>query len=150
MVGQALENLPALYEADETAWLDVMAELIRERRLQELDYLNLQEYLSDMARRDRKEVTSRLRTLMTHVLRWIYEPEHRTRHGKACIVAQQHTLADEVENGVLREHAQAILPEAYADSVEQAVIETELPETTFPKECPWIVDELVARDLLQD
>ena len=32
MVSRPIETLPSLYEADETAWLDAMAKLIRERR----------------------------------------------------------------------------------------------------------------------
>ncbi|MGH8479427.1 MAG: DUF29 family protein [Gammaproteobacteria bacterium] len=46
-----------LYEHDETAWLETMAELIRLGRLDEIDYPNLAEYLADMARRDRRETT---------------------------------------------------------------------------------------------
>ena len=48
-----------LYESDETAWLERMADLIHQGRLDVLDYPHLGEYLSDMARRDRREVESR-------------------------------------------------------------------------------------------
>ena len=40
-----------------------MARLIAERRFGELDYEHLHEFLTDMARRDRREVLSRLKTL---------------------------------------------------------------------------------------
>ena len=70
MVVKTAAALVSLYEADETAWLDRMAELIRERRYEELDYSHLQEYLTDMANRDRREVESRLRVLLSHLLKW--------------------------------------------------------------------------------
>jgi hypothetical protein len=57
-----------LYEHDETAWLETMAELIRLGRLDEIDYPNLAEYLADMARRDRREGESRLTVLIVHAL----------------------------------------------------------------------------------
>jgi hypothetical protein len=41
--------LGVLYEQDETAWLEAMSELIRQGRLDEVDYPNLAEYLTDMA-----------------------------------------------------------------------------------------------------
>ncbi|MGQ0591183.1 MAG: DUF29 family protein [Gammaproteobacteria bacterium] len=63
-----------LYEHDETAWLETMAELIRLGRLDEIDYPNLAEYLADMARRDRREVESRLTVLIVH--RWVIEAHH--------------------------------------------------------------------------
>ena len=59
-----MANSGDLYTRDETAWLDVMARLIAERRFGELDYEHLHEFLTDMARRDRREVLSRLTTLL--------------------------------------------------------------------------------------
>ncbi len=70
--------LAELYAEDETAWLDRMGELVRRRRLSELDVDNLAEYLSDMARRDRREVKSRLGLLMAHLLRWEDQPDRRS------------------------------------------------------------------------
>jgi hypothetical protein len=52
--------LSDLYLADETAWLEAMAELIESGNRSDLDFANLREYLSDMAKRDRREVRSRL------------------------------------------------------------------------------------------
>ena len=49
---------PTLYERDETAWADLTARLVDERRWDEVDADNLSEYLRDMARRDRREVHS--------------------------------------------------------------------------------------------
>jgi hypothetical protein len=68
--------LSDLYELDETAWLEQMAVLVTERRFNKIDSKNLSEYLSDMARRDKREVWSRLVTLMKHLLRWQYQPKN--------------------------------------------------------------------------
>lgn len=56
MVTATPTKLAELYRIDETAWLEAMAELIRSGRLDEVDYPNLAEYLSDMVIRDRREV----------------------------------------------------------------------------------------------
>ncbi len=60
-------KLARLYESDEIAWLEEMCRLIEERRYDELDYKNLSEYLSDMARHDSREVLHRLTTLLDHM-----------------------------------------------------------------------------------
>ncbi|HKM81947.1 MAG TPA: DUF29 family protein, partial [Candidatus Acidoferrum sp.] len=65
-----IDLLPALYERDETAWLEAMAELARDGRAEDLDLGHLAEYLFDMARRDRREVESRLAVLLSHLLKW--------------------------------------------------------------------------------
>ncbi|MGZ3390191.1 MAG: DUF29 family protein, partial [Isosphaeraceae bacterium] len=70
-----MANSGDLYNKDETAWLDVMARLIAERRFGELDYEHLHEFLTDMARRDRREVLSRLKRLLLHLLKWEHQPD---------------------------------------------------------------------------
>lgn len=84
--------LGLLYERDETAWLEAMSEMIRLGRLEELDYPNLAEYLTDMAQRDRREVESRLTLLLTHVLKWVHQPDRRSGSWKGTIVAQRQEL----------------------------------------------------------
>src|SRR5947209_2657229 len=132
MAQRTADALTDLYEADETAWLEAMAKLIRAKRYRELDYRHLREYLSDMAKRDKREVTSRLTVLIAHLLKWMYQPEKRSGSWRATILVQQQALGPDLEGGILRRHAEAILPRAYANAVEQAAIETELPAERFP------------------
>ncbi len=147
MIQRAAEDLPALYEADETAWLDAMAGLIRGGRLDQLDYLHLAEYLEDMARRDRREVASRLTVLIMHLLKWTHQPRKRSRSWRGTIVLQQQELADEAASGVLRNHAEAALPRAYAKAVKAAAAETGLAVKKFPAECPYTPDQLLSSEL---
>ena len=61
--------LSALYQTDETAWLETMSRLAAERRFEEFDCEHLSKYVNDMARRDRREVVSRMVVLMIHMLK---------------------------------------------------------------------------------
>ena len=70
--------LSLLYERDETAWLEEMSRLAAEGRFAEMDHRNLSEYLADMAKRDRREVFSRLVVLLTHLLKWAHQPDRRS------------------------------------------------------------------------
>jgi hypothetical protein len=150
MTQKTLVPLAELYEADETAWLDGMVQLMEEAQLAELDYPHLVEYLRDMANRDRREVESRLRVLLTHVLKWEHQPELRIRSWRGTIVEQRHELEGDAGTGVLRQHAEAILPKAYQKAVERAAIETGLAEEVFPTLCPYSFEQLLSRDLLSD
>ncbi len=143
MIQRATTSLSELYEVDETAWLEAMAELIRHGRRDELDYAHLGEYLSDMARRDRREVESRLTTLLAHALKWIYQPEHRSRSWHGTIIEQQQELEGEAARGVLRKHAEASLSQCYAKAVKRAAAETGLAASTFPAECPFTLEQLL-------
>lgn len=138
--------LTELYLEDETAWLDAMADRIRAGAHAELDYANLEEYLSDMARRDRREVESRLVVLLMHILKWMYQPDQRTGSWRGSIVEQRQELIRLASRGVLRNHAESVLNEAYTEAVERAVAETGIAIEAFPAECEYSVDELLAFD----
>jgi Domain of unknown function DUF29 len=150
MIRQPTETLADLYLADETAWLDAMSELIREGRLAGLDYVHLLEYLEDMAKRDRKEVSSRLRILLMHVLKWIYQKDMRTTSWRSTVLTQQAELEEDLEGGVLRGHAEESLAAIYQKAVKYAAQETELSADSFPAECPWTLDQLMSADVLGD
>ena len=147
MVIRTLESLPALFETDETAWLDAMAETAREGRAEELDLPHLAEYLCDMALRDRREVESRLVVLLAHLLKWSHQPALRSRSWRSTVIEQRQELNRLAGRGVLRNHADAVLAEVYAEAVERAAAETGLAAGDFPAECPYSLDQLLAIEL---
>ena len=136
--------LSELYLEDETAWLEAMADLIRAGRHAELDYAHLREYLTDMSRRDRREVRSRLVGLLLHILKWVHQPDRRSRSWRGSIIAQRQELSELASPGVLRKHAEAVLADVYLDAVELATAETGLSRESFPMECGYSLDELLA------
>jgi Domain of unknown function DUF29 len=144
------ESLATLYTEDETAWLETMAALIRRRDLVALDLENLGEYLSDMARRDRREVKSRLVVLLAHAMKWQFQPEKRSSSWRTTMLVQRQDLADLAGSGVLRAHADAVLSSAYENALELAASETGLLRSMFPAECPYTVQELFKMDMSGD
>lgn len=137
-------NLSVLYERDETAWLEAMSALAACGRFAEMDYRHLSEYLADMARRDRREVFSRLVVLLTHLLKWEYQPERRCGSWRGTIREQRRELRQLLESGTLRNHAESVLAEAYAEARRQAADETELNLDLFPVEDARSLDEFIA------
>ena len=142
-----IDLLPALYERDETAWLEAMAELARDGRAEDLDLGHLAEYLFDMARRDRREVESRLAVLLSHLLKWTDQPDHRSRGWRATVIEQRQELNRLAGRGVLRNHAQEVLADVYTEAVERAAAETGALRDRFPAECPYTLDELLTVEL---
>jgi hypothetical protein len=131
------EPLTALYEADETAWLDAMAELVAQGRFAELDQIHLAEYLSDMAKRDRREVSSRPAQLLAHLLKWYFQPVKRTRSRERSIELQRQKLQQILDSATLRNHAEDHLAEIYAKAIRLVIIDTGLPVEAFPPVRPF-------------
>jgi hypothetical protein len=145
MVTHATTNsLADLYEADETAWLDTTAQLLAEGRLAEVDTENLIEYLTSMARRDRRELTSRLIVLLVHLLKWVYQPEKRTTSWALTIIEQQSEVEFDVQSRTLRRHANEVLQDTYLKACRTAAAETGLDSKTFSDKCPWSLHDVLA------
>jgi hypothetical protein len=144
MTAMPTMTLGELYLADETAWLEAMAALVADGRMDDLDRDNLLDYLTSMAKRDRKELTSNLVVLMAHLLKWQYQPEKRTRSWLTTIRDKQFDIEFDIQGGTPRNHAHATLGAAYVRAVHKAADETELPEETFPAECPFTLESALS------
>ena len=137
-------KLESLYEQDETAWLEAMAALAASGRYGEMDFANLSEYLTDMARRDRREVFSRLVVLLARLLKWEHQLDRRSGSWRGTMREQLRELRQLLESGTLRNHAEAVFADAYAEARKQAADESELPLATFPDVNPWTLDAALA------
>ncbi len=145
MSAALLDNPTAVsYETDETGWLEQMARLIAEGRFDEIDYPHLEEYLTDMGIRDRREVWSRLHVLLTHWLKWEFQPDHRSNSWRATIRVQQAEIGKLLDSGTLLNHARDVLDEAYELGVELAAAETGLPMAAFPPANSRTLEEWLA------
>jgi len=137
-------DLCASYERDETAWLEAMSALAASGGRAAMDFAHLSEYLADMARRDRREVFSQMVVLLTHLLKWQHQAEGRTGSWRGTIRAQRRKLRQLLESGTLRNHAEAVFAEVYAEARLQAADEMECDSARFPAKSPWGVDGLLA------
>src|SRR5260370_747590 len=97
MVRKTTDSLADLYLADETAWLAAMADVLRAGNFSDMDYPHLMEFMEDMASRDRREVKSRLKILIAHVLKWIHQKEMRTPSWRATVNVQRDDLEDDLQ-----------------------------------------------------
>lgn len=133
----------SLFQEDETAWLEAMASLLDERRFAEIDIDHLSEYLRDMARRDKREVLSRLTILLAHLLKWEYQPGQRNNSWQGTIAVQRRELADLLESKTLLNYAREVLAKAYGRAVDQAALEMGVPDKSFSADCPFAWDEIL-------
>jgi hypothetical protein len=143
MSQQPTPAIPSLYEQDETAWLEQTAALIAQGRFSEVDRTHLSEYLADMARRDRREVLSRLTVLLAHLLKCLHQPELRSGSWRATVLHQRQELRDLLESRTLDNYAREVLGRAYERAVKQAATETGADASAFPPTCPWSLEEVV-------
>jgi hypothetical protein len=144
-----------LYDTDYSEWARRNAALLRSGDFSALDIEHLLEELSDMGKRERRDLENRLTVLIAHLLKWQYQlpqlserwREFDGRSWRATLIEQRDRLNKRLrETPGLKSVFADCIPEAYADAVALAVKETGLPQQIFPAECPYVEAPLLDED----
>ncbi|HEY9726733.1 MAG TPA: DUF29 domain-containing protein [Chroococcales cyanobacterium] len=131
-------SAPSLYETDFYAWTQEQVSLLRKHQWSQLDLLNLIEEIESLGKQQRQELQNRLSVLIGHLLKWEYQSSMRSRSWLATIrVQRRDTLRLLKDNPSLKPYLEDALIEAYENGRDLAMGETDLPEETFPVECPY-------------
>ncbi len=140
-------QLSQLYETDFNLWIEQTVNYLKKGDLDALDLENLIEEISDMGRNNRREVFSRLKVLLMHLLKWKYQPEKRTNSWINTIDEQREQLELILKDSPsLKPYFKQIFPECYQKAVRSAVNETNLPKLTFPIDCPFTQEQVLDMD----
>ena len=134
-------KLSQLYEEDETLWLEKQVELLQQHKLNEIDVSNLEVYLSDMAKSERKRNQSYMKLLIRHLLKWKYQEKKRTASWRATILENRGNL-DELDKTDCK-YAREDFQRAYTMAVEATAIETGIPAGEFPQKPEFTFDEML-------
>ena len=144
-------NRQSLYEADYLKWIETTIEMLRVRDYSNIDWENLIEEIESIGRSERKSLKSNLIVVLTHLLKWQFQPEFRSGSWKGSIVEHRRRIRDALKDSPsLKPYLQEVFAECYLDAVELASAETELPVETFPQECPYTPAEVLDSSFLPE
>jgi len=140
-----------LYERDFFAWTQDQADALRRRSVNELDWENLLEEVESMGRQARNELRSHLIVLLTHLLKWRFQPQRRSRSWTFSILEQRREAERLIlENPSLKPELAEILGDAYRTARLRAARETRLTAKRFPKESPFTWDQAMTEPVGQE
>ncbi|KOR29669.1 hypothetical protein TI03_01750 [Achromatium sp. WMS1] len=138
-----------LHDTDFYSWTEQQAGLLKAGNLAALDIANLIEEIEDMGRSEKRALKSHLIVLLTHLLKWCYQPQRRSNSWRLTIKRQridsEQCLDD---NPGLKSNLLATLNAAYNSARIQAAKEIHLHESTFPTDCPWSFEQVMSDDFL--
>jgi hypothetical protein len=138
-----------LYEQDFFAWTRATAALLREGKWYDIAHTALAEEVESLGARDHRELRRRVQRLVTHLLKWQYQPSGRqTGHSwRSTIREQRQEIADLLtQSPSLRRTVPGAMRDRYALAREHASTRTRLPLATFPEVCPWTAEQILADD----
>jgi hypothetical protein len=132
------------YETDFYAWTQEQADLLRTKQWNQIDLPNLIEEIESLGRQQRQELRNRLSVLIGHLLKWEYQPQHRSRSWLATLRVQRRDILRLLkDNPSLNSYIDEALQDAYENAKDLAMGETDLPAKTFPPNCPYKVSEIL-------
>ena len=139
-----MSEYPSQYEADFYQWSLEQARLLRSGEWKAVDVENLVEEIEDMGKSLRREWESRLKLLIVHLLKWVFQPELRGVSCQLAIQEQRDQLHELLaDNPSLKNQMTASLERTYPRAVKRTALETSLMEETFPTECPFRLEDIL-------
>jgi hypothetical protein len=139
------------YDTDFYIWTQEQAAALRTKDLTALDLEHLAEEIDSLGKRDRRSVDSYLEGIAKHVLKWTYQPTHRTPGWRHTVRRNQGILEEILlDSPSLGQVSPERLARLYRRARQGASEDTELPLRTLPATCPWTVEDLLAPNLLME
>ncbi len=146
-----LEAPQSLYERDYLKWIETTVEKLKVQDYANINWGTLIEEIEDMGRSERRSLESNLIVVLTHLLKWQYQPELRSGSWKGSIVEHRRRLRKALkESPSLKPYLEEVFAESYSDAVEQVTAETGLAIKTFPPENPYTAIEVVDANFLRN
>ena len=123
------------YDLDFHAWAHEQADAVRRRSANEIDWENVAEELESLGKQQAAELKSRYIILISHLLKWILQPERRGNSWRTSIIEQRIKIADHIEeNPSLRSLDNEVFERAYRSARIRAAREMKRPPEAVPTE----------------
>jgi Domain of unknown function DUF29 len=143
-----------LYDRDFYLWIQTTAELLKERRFEDVDWENLIEEIESMGRSEKKEVKSRLIVLIEHLLKLMYweaEKADNARGWRNTIVEQRIQIELSLEDSPsLRLLLTDLFLDCYQKARSTALRKYQFPADFFPTELPFTLEDVLNPDYLPE
>lgn len=135
---------PSLYDTDFAQWAEQQAQYLKDGKYEYLDKENLIEEIEDLGRQERNRLESNLEILLMHLLKWEYEPTHRSSSWRSTIREHRKRVALQLRKmPSLKSYLLEAINDACDIAITRASGETGLPEDTFPPLCPFTPEQVL-------
>jgi hypothetical protein len=135
------------YEADYAAWLQHQVGLLKADRWSEVDKDNLIDEVESLGRSDFKGFVGAFEIVITHMLKWDFQPERRSRSWIASIVEHRDRIQQELmDSPSYSARIDEALRRAWRPARARASAEADLPLRQLPAELPYSPDDVMNRE----
>jgi hypothetical protein len=138
-----------LYEEDFVLWTEKIAELLKRKEFDSVDWENLIEEVECMGRSERQAVESLLTQLIKHLLKlsyWRSQRDWNARHWIAEIAEFRSQLKKKMKTATLKNHAINSFEEAYGEARQTLIDARAIEKEAIPPEATFTLEQVLDRD----
>ncbi len=140
------------YESDVIAWANEQAAFIRAGRFDLLDIEHIADEIEDVGKSEQREFESRMAVLIMHLIKWHYQPSHRSKSWERTIKLQR-TMLNRRLSKTPSLKTELKNPDFWSDTWSDAVLSAE-KETNlldlFSDTCPWDFEQIINPEFWPD
>jgi hypothetical protein len=141
-----------LYDSDFNLWVEDTVAILKTRQFDQLDLDNLIEEVEGLTRRDKRELKSRLRVLLNHLLKRGYVDFPDSFRGWEATIREQRSELQLLleQSPSLKSYFVAALDESWKYAL--SIAKKDYPSVSFPEQCPFpsTIEALLSQDFWQD
>lgn len=142
---------PGLYDNDNYSWALEQARALRERRADLLDWNNLAEEVGDLAGRQADALKSHYESLIEHLLKQSYAPQHvkrgNSRLWRLSVRNTRRRIRDLLKsNPGLKNRCAELFAQAWPYARDSVLGALNLEDATIPESPLWTLDQALADD----
>jgi Domain of unknown function DUF29. len=135
-----MTQIPAnstLYEQDFCLWVDETVAKLRAGKFDQVDWEHLVEEVEALAKRDRRELESRLRVLLSHLLKRGYVESPEDYRGWESTIREQRSEIQLLlrDSPSLKVYLAEIFEASWRYAIEQ--VKDDYPGAVLPIQCPF-------------
>src|ERR1039457_1575170 len=139
-----MASTASLYESDFHQWASRTAEMLRAGTVEESELGHIAEEIESMGISQRRELLGRVRILLIHLLKSRFQPGLRLASWRITINGQRREIADLLDQ---MPSLRPVLADGFDKTYARA---TALPNTDFPRQCPFSLDQALNLDFLPE
>jgi hypothetical protein len=137
------------YENDIVAWAKEQALLLRSGKLSAIDIEHIAEEIEDVGKSEQRELANRVALLISHLLKWQYQPERQGSSWQRTIKEQRKAIARRLNNTPSLKamvNDSDWFEDVWGDAISLTIAETAMD--CFPESCPWTMANILSEDWL--
>ncbi len=130
------------YDRDFYSWGLAQADALRRRSANEIDWDNLAEEVEALSRSEARELAARYAVLLCHLIKWMMQPERRSRSWRNTIEEQRDAILQHLaENPGLKSQEAERFQQGWRSGRRTASTEMDVDLDAIPADPPFTMEQ---------